>query len=281
MSYKCEFCGNNFTFKKTLLNHQRSAKYCLEKRGIQKLSNVCENCGKNFSEKRYLLIHEEKCIKKSQDVISTLKSQLEEKNLIIIDLKARLECYERTIKDLHEQVKCFSQNMKDVAIQGVKKSTTTTNNTINLQPLTKEWMDKQALLLTEEHLLQGVSGLAQFAVDNSFKDRVVCTDITRKSLKYKENDGKVSKDPRGKKLSKMFFESIEAKAEDIIPTMIERIKEEMDDVCEESGGVFESVCIKMDEIIKVKKGIKHITKGQEHELKEEFTKQLCELLPNP
>ena len=79
----------------------------------------------------------------------------------------------------------------------------------------------------------------------------------------------------------MFFESIEAKAENIIPTMIERIKEEMDDVCEETGGVFESVCSKMDEIIKVKKGIKHITKGQEHELKEEFTRQLCELLPNP
>ena len=35
----------------------------------------------------------------------------------------------------------------------------------------------------------------------------------------------------------------------------------------------------MDEIIKVKKGIKHIAKGQEHDLKEDFTRQ-SELLPN-
>ena len=275
----CEFCDHIFATKSNLTYHQRTAKYCLQKRGMNNSTAICDLCKKNFGETRQMLKHREKCDLPNQ--LNDANRKNEELQKSIIALTERLVCQEKTIKDLHEQIKYFSENMKDVAIQGVKKSTTTTNNTINLQPLTKEWMAKQALLLTEEHLSHGVSGLAQFAVDNSFKDRVVCTDITRKSLKYKENDGKVSKDPRGKKLSKMFFESIEAKAEDIIPTMIERIKEEMDDVCEETGGVFESVCIKMDEIIKVKKGIKHITKGQEHELKEEFTRQLCELLPNP
>ena len=275
MAFICEFCKHTFSKKWYMLTHQKTAKYCLKLRG-ERTSFFCDICNKDFTEKRCLENHREKC-----DAVGRIKKLTEEnaklKHEYILSKKnteEQIGKYEKIISELQAR-------LENIAIQGVKKSTTITNNTINLQPLTKEWLKSQALLLTEEHLSQGVAGLAQFAVDNSFKDRVVCTDITRKSLKYKENDGKVSKDPRGKKLSKMFFESIEAKAEDIIPTMIERIKEEMDDVCEESGGVFESVCIKMDEIIKVKKGIKHITKGQEHELKEEFTKQLCELLPNP
>lgn len=273
MSFLCEFCNHTFSAKYTLVVHQKKAKYCLKMRGIKYDNNFsCNMCDKKFIEKRQLLKHKEKC--NLPQTVSSLKQELSD---VLIQNKE----YKILIAKLEKQISDLQNNLKDVAIQGVKKSTTTTHNTINLQPLTKEWLATQALLLTEEHLSQGVSGLAQFAVDNSFKDRVVCTDINRKSLKFKENDGKFSKDPRGKKLSKMFFESIETKAENIIPSMIEKIKEEMNDACEETGDVFESVCNKMDEIIKVKKGIKHITKGQEHELKEEFTRQLCELLPNP
>lgn len=286
MSYTCEFCGNNFTKNCSLLYHQRTAKYCLTNRGMTNEKNTCEICNKNFSEKRQLQVHKEKC--NMSNYILTLEEKLCKKDTIIEDLTKKLieskqqnRHYETTIEKLEKQIFQLQSKLENIAIQGVKKSTTTNNNTINLQPLTKEWLESQALLLTEEHLSQGILGLAQFAADNSFKNRLVCTDMARKSLKYKENDGKVSKDPRGKKISKMFFASIEAKAENIIPTMIERIKEEMDDVCGEDGDIFESVCNKMDEIIKVKKGIKHITKGQEHELKEEFTKQLCQLLPNP
>ncbi len=273
----CEFCDHKFVTKSNLAYHQRTAKYCLQKRGMENTNALCDLCGKNFGERRHMLQHREKCDLPKQLADSNKKNiELQENILILME---RIQCYEKTIKDLREQVKLFSENIKDVAIQGVKKSTVT-NNIISLQPLTKEWLASQALLLTEEHISQGVTGLAQFAVCNSFKDRVVCTDVSRKSLKYKEDDGKFSKDPRGKKLSKMFFESIETKADNIIPIMIEKIKEEMDDACEETTD-FESVCNKMDEIIKIKKGIRHITKGQEHDLKEEFTKQLCELLPNP
>ena len=288
MSYECEFCHAKFTSKYTVKYHQERTKYCLNLRGVKKQFFECEICEKTFSNKKYLDKHIKICnkryvsiIEEHNKIVESLRELNNESEKTIARMQERNKCLEQLLQDQTKQITELQNKLENVAIQGVKKSTTTTNNTINLQPLTKEWMAKQALLLTEEHLSQGVSGLAQFAVDNSFKDRVICTDITRKSLKYKENDGKVSKDPRGKKLSKMFFESIEAKAEDIIPTMIERIKEEMDIVCEETGGVFESVCSKMDEIIKVKKGIKHITKGQEHELKEEFTRQLCELLPNP
>jgi len=287
MPFACDFCNNTFSAKSSLILHQKRAKYCLEKRGIDPvISHVCEICQKKFHEKRYLVKHQEKCNLDKQFLFLKTKETIAQKRIekqhnIIVRLLQQNKDNKLIISKLENQIFDLQNKLENVAIQGVKKPTTTTNNTVNLQPLTKEWLATQALLLTEEHILQGAAGLAQFAVDNSFRNRVVCTDINRKSLKYKENDGKFSKDPRGKKLSKMFFESIETKAENIIPTMIERIKNEMDGASEETGNVFESVCDKMDEIIKVKKGIKTITKGQEHELKEEFTRQLCELLPNP
>lgn len=94
--------------------------------------------------------------------------------------------YEEQIERLEKQISDLQNSLKDVDVQGVKKSTTT--NILKLQPLTKEWLDAQALLLTDDHLSQGVAGLAQFATDNSFKNRVVCTDANRKSLKYKEGN---------------------------------------------------------------------------------------------
>jgi hypothetical protein len=245
--------------------------------------NTCDICSKNFSEKRQLQVHKKKC--NLLNYVLTIEEKLQKKDALNLDLTKKLiqatqqiRDHETTIEKLEKQISDLQNSLKDVAVQGVKKSTTT--NILKLQPLTKEWLDAQALLLTNGHLSQGAAGLAQFAVDNSFKDRVVCTDVNRKSLRYKEDNGKVSKDPKGKKLSKMFFESIKSKADGIIPEMVEKIKQELDD----TGGepeMLEAVMGKMTELINVEKGIKQITKGQEHELKEDFTRQLCELLPNP
>lgn len=277
MSFKCEFCSGIFSAKSSLTLHQKRAKYCLSNRGIEKeIKYTCDMCDKKFNEKRYMEKHREKC---------NLPEQLRKKDTMILDLTKNLikatqqnKDYESTLEKLEKQISELQSKLENIAIQGVKKSTTT--NILKLQPLTKEWLDAQAMLLTDNHLSQGMIGLAQFAADNSFKDRVVCTDANRKSLKYKEGDGKVSKDPKGKKLSKMFFESIKSKADNILPEMIEKIKQELDDAGEEPS-VFDIISGKMTELINVEKGIKQISKGQETQLKEEFTKQLCELLPNP
>lgn len=288
MPYICEFCSSTFSSRTGLCNHKRSARYCLQNRGKEIPIFTCQNCQKEFTGKRCLDSHIEKCPKyisslqeqlcKKDSEIATLNSVNTTITRKLIQVTQQNQDYEKTIQTQKEQISDLQNSLKDVAVQGVKKSTTT--NILKLQPLTKEWLDAQALLLTNGHLSQGVAGLAQFAADNSFKDRVVCTDVNRKSLRYKEGDGKVSKDPKGKKLSKMFFESIKSKTDDILPNMMEKIKDELDYAGEEQE-VLEAVMSKMTELINVEKGIKQITKGQEHELKEEFTKQLCELLPNP
>jgi len=270
--------------KAGLIAHQRNAKYCLENRGEKRVTFDCDDCEKSFSEKRYLEKHKAKC--NSEKKLKNLEEQLlKNKNLVekltkkLVVYTQKSRCDAITIEKLEQQVATLQARLENIAVQGVKKSTTT-NNILSLQPLTKEWLQSQAMLLTDDHLAQGVAGLAQFAADNSFKNRVVCTDANRKSLRFKEQDGTVSKDPKGKKLSKMFFESIKSQADDMIPDMIENIKQELDDVGEDPS-VFEMILGKMNDLINVEKGIKQISKGQEHQMKEEFTRELCALLPNP
>lgn len=277
MSFKCEFCSSTFTAKCSLTQHLKKAKYCLVQRGIDhKTSYSCDLCDRKFYEKRYMEKHQEKCgilekLRKKENAYQELTKKL-------IEYAQQNRDNQKTIENLQKQISDLQSKLENIAIQGVKKSTTT--NILKLEPMTKDWLDTQALLLTDSHFSKGVAGLAQFAANNSFKDRVVCTDSNRKSLRYKEEDGKISKDPKGKKLSKMFFESIQSKADDMLPAMIEKIKQELDDAGEEPS-VFDAIMGKITELINVEKGIKQISKGEEHDLKEEFTRELCELLPNP
>lgn len=274
--FRCEFCDNLFTTKNGLSNHKRKARYCLTGRGKQIDKFICEGCSKEFTEKRYLENHEEKCNTLSS--VLSVKNKLKLTETSLLQIEQQNKDYEKTIKNLQTQVEQLQNKLENIAVQGVKKVTNTTN-ILKLEPLAKEWLESQALLLTERHFSQGIAGLAQFAVENSFKDRVVCTDMTRKSLKYKDNNGEIKKDPKGKKLATLFFNSIHSKAENIIPDMIEKIKDELHDAGDEE--ILESIRVKMNDLISVEKGIKQISKGHETELREQFTCQLCELLPNP
>ena len=183
------------------------------------------------------------------------------------------------IQEQKDQIHHLQNKLENIAIQGVKKATNTTNNILSLEPIHKDWLEAQANLLTEDHFSRGIAGLAQFAIENSFKNRVICTDQSRKSLKFKDSNGDICKDPKGKKLATLFFDSIHSKAENIIPDMIEKIKSELDDAGDEI--VLENIRLKMNELISVEKGIKRVSKDHEIELREQFTTQLCELLPNP
>lgn len=274
MSFICDFCNSNFSAKCSLNLHLKKAKYCLEKRGKNhKDEYKCKICKKTFSEKRYLEKHSEKC-----DVESIIEKNKTQKDQIIL-LKTRLEDYEKIIQEQKDQIHHLQNKLENIAIQGVKKATNTTNNILQLEPIHKDWLESQATLLTEDHFSRGIAGLAQFAIENSFKNRVICTDQSRKSLKFKDSNGDICKDPKGKKLATLFFDSIHSKAENIIPDMIEKIKSELDDAGDEI--VLENIRLKMNELISVEKGIKRVSKDHEIELREQFTTQLCELLPNP
>jgi hypothetical protein len=149
----------------------------------------------------------------------------------------------------------------------MRSKPTTTNNIVNLISLTKDWLDDNAKNLTLEHIQRGPLGLAEFASENSFKNRVKCLDSSRQILQYKDEDS-IIRDKKGRKLAKKFFESIQSQNDDLIREAMGKILEEMKEKPQEE---LDALSLKMDELIDMK--CKDPAKT-----KEDFIRELCNLL---
>jgi hypothetical protein len=121
-----------------------------------------------------------------------LKQQLYKKEDEILDLKDRIE------------------RMGTIAI---KKSTTTTNNTINHlelnQFISQDYIDnKIENKFNDTYIIDGMRGVAQFVRDHIIKldnGTLVygCYDYARKMFKYRDDEGNEDKDPGALKLIRM------------------------------------------------------------------------------
>jgi len=284
MPVTCEYCLHTFSSQPSLNVHLRRAKYCLEKRGKQ-TQYMCDTCDRQFAEKRSLEGHRRKC---NLTVLNeTLNSEAMQQKKIIAELttimkerennsREREELLKAQIRDLSAQVRDLSARLENVAIKGVTKSTNT--NIIKMECLTPEHLQDCAKLLGPKDVANA-STLAKFAVDNSFKNRVVATDRTRKTLSWKDTDGVVRKDRRGKTLANKFFESIRDK-DAVVEAVHKQIYTELDSLGNDiPDDEREGILNRMSEIIKIQKGIKKISAGEEHEIREEFVAKLCEYLP--
>jgi hypothetical protein len=249
MPYECEFCHNSFQVQKSLIHHQKSAKYCMELRGKPEL-HTCVICNKEISSKKQYESHLENCLANVRDKkIAVLEKEIQGKD--------------ETITMLQKQIANLQDKLKDVAIKCASKPTTT--NILNLQSLTKDWLDDTAKNLTLEHIQRGPLGLAEFASENSFKNRVQCTDSSRQILQYKEEDS-IIRDRKGKRLAKKFFESIQSQNDGLIREAMCKILEEMKEKPQEE---LDALSVKMDQLIEMKDPSKK---------KAEFVKELCDLL---
>jgi hypothetical protein len=269
MSFECNFCAHLFTTKQSLIYHQRTAKYCLKLQGSQvNYTFECSMCGKKMLEKRQLEKHQEKCgvvgkIKNQEKIIVKIKQAnilLKQANIL---LKQQVDAQTKQISDLQDK-------LKEVAVKGATKPTTSTTNILNLQPLTKEWLEHNAKNLTIEHIQRGAIGYAEFACENSFKDRVKCVDASRQILQYKEEDA-VIRDKKGKKLAKKFFESIQSQNEELIRDAMDKIQEEMEGKTNDEK---DHLIAKMDEFVDMKG--RDLVKNTC--VREEFVRELCDLL---
>jgi uncharacterized Zn-finger protein len=232
----CEYCKNTFSQKQTLIRHQKTAKFCLE---LQK-----EYSGENN--------------------IEFLKEKLKEKD--------------QYIKKLEENISILQNKLENIAIQSIKRPSNVTNNTniISLQPLTKNWLNSQACLLSKSHVEKGILGYAEFAKNHSLKDRVKCIDFSRKKLQYIQEDGTAVKDNKGNRISKLFFESIQNENEEIVKDIQSEILRQVTYTSNpvETMHLFE----KMNDIINISKGLKKVSQGESDALKDDFVRELCNLL---
>lgn len=229
--FTCIFCNKNFTSSSNLNTHKKYAKYCLE---IQKkeLEFQCEFCLKKFNRRDVLNQHLPKCktkekfenqnilneIFETKNTISELKINLEEKDKEINKLKLELMCKHDDISKLEEQNKKLENQLKNILDKAIDKINVTNNSTStaniinknqiynNLEPLTTEYMREQTKFLTYNNVKNGAHGIAHFASNHTFKDRLFCSDKSRLNFVFKNDEDLIVKDPEGVEITKKFIE---------------------------------------------------------------------------
>ena len=287
---ECEFCKNSFNNKNSLIKHQKTARYCLKIRG-EELSNnhVCEFCELNFSTQFNYNRHISTC--KSNNLASEYfeKNQLLEKE--ILKLKTILEEKNNQIKDLQAQI----EKMATTAINRPTTQNNQNNNNQrinqiinNLTPITEDHLKEQAEFLTIDHIKDGIPGYVKYALEYPLKDKIICTDYSRRKIKYKDEDGVLIDDPEMIKLTQKLFKAIEEKNDILIQEyskeiqqkynilMIETPNNEMNDSDTEMLEAKFNVLTK--EFFNAKdrtREIKEIAKGNKNETYYEFVKDIC------
>ncbi len=204
---KCEYCAREFTRHADLKRHQRQAKYCLRKRGLIKDDIVvyaCPTCDLKFMRKDSLTRHTN---------LNTCKPS-ETQNRYLMDQISQLQ---KQITEL------------------MKSKTPSNNNRVvvnNLPPITDQDLEENIEKLSIEFILEGAKGYADFATSYPFKDRVVCTDKSRKKIKYKDATGEVIDDPYGRKLTQKFFTALAERNKELIGTEYRVLQQRVQEIAE-------------------------------------------------
>jgi hypothetical protein len=124
---QCEFCEKEFSTKSSLVYHQKTAKYCLEKQGKINEKYKCCHCEKCFTTYQRVIDHQnnscklkektkyEKDIVSIKEELATCKKQekirLKEKETYYLQqIKEKEACYQQQIK---EKEACYQQQIKE------------------------------------------------------------------------------------------------------------------------------------------------------------------------
>jgi len=193
-------CGRGYMTKSNLNRHRQS---CSDLQG-----NVCEEvlmcrCGKEFSRRDNLKRHQAKfcTFEEPASVASSLDSQI-------------------------DVVRMF-EILADVAKStGNNTVTNTNNNTINLQPITHQYMKEEGnRLLTKEVVIQGSQPKIAGKI---LKPRIRVADKSRNKIEYMDEEGKKSNDSQG--LIKQFYTAIDEKNSELINEAYEEIRNVAEDL---------------------------------------------------
>lgn len=260
----CEFCSNEFVSTTSLKHHQRTAKYCLKIQGKKSKLYVCEYCNKDVSTKNRLYTHYQTCDKyKAQNISNQYKEEINH-------LHETIEQKEQTIQDQKKQIKELQDKLENIAIKAVQRPTTRNtqiNNYIQqLKPVTDEHLLDSVPNLTIDHIIKGPEGYAEYALEYPLKDRMVCSDYSRRKIKFKDKDGKVITDPEMNTLAVKFFESINDKNRELIRKYANEAKEKLGD-----DNVMDTVVKLFDYKAAVEKG----SDGEKSEFHHDFVRQMC------
>ena len=137
-----------------------------------------------------------------------------------------------------------------------------------MQPLTEQHLIDNAQHLTIDHIKKGPEGYAEYALEYPLKDRVMCSDYSRRKVKFKDNEGNLITDPEMTTLAKKFFNSIKEKNKELVCRCANELKEKLGD---------DNI---MDTVVKLfdyKAAIEQGSDGEKSEFHHDFVRQVCSM----
>ena len=167
----------------------------------------------------------------------------------------------------------LQDKLENIAIKAVSRPTTSNKTQINnyiqnMKLVTEEHFIDNVQHLTIDHIKKGPEGYAEFALEYPLKDRLLCSDYSRRKLKFKDKDGNLITDPEMTTLAKKFFNSIKEKNKELICRCANELKERLGD---------DNV---MDTVVKLfdyKAAIEQGSDGEKSEFHHDFVRQVCNM----
>ncbi len=296
---ECEFCKHTFTSKSNYNIHLKSAKFCLKLRGIESnKSFICSCCNKTYLTADILQKHYAICSnhysykqlnflkKESKEQIELFEIQLDKVMNENKRLKNEHEKYEQKLKDLQDRYDKLTELVvtRPITINNNTTDNSTThirNNIIqNLQPITQNDLDIQANNLTVEHIKNGADGYVQFFLEFPLKDKLVCTDLSRKIVKYKNEDGILVTEPNMVNITKKAVSSIKNKKDELIQPLLDeltiRLTDNLRSIMEDSEPITSAEEKLFFMIIKDRRELNEIANGEQPELFDNIINKICQ-----
>ena len=269
---KCQYCDRVFSNRQNLRAHQKKASYCItiqeERKAIlqeethiqQEITELRLLSEQKDAEISKLLEQKDaeisKLLEKKDAEMSKLETVLMQKDAEICKLEARLSKHEDTIADIARQPRSTKINKIE--------------NTMNiLSPMTTEHLREQARFLKIEHIHEGMDGYARYALDYPLKNRVVCTDFSRRKIQYKDVDGKVVHDPDMKKLSQELFKAIRERNDELFTDYMTKL---CNAVGEDPTQANQQI---LTDAIRLRSEVKKLEDGKKSEMAQTFVKTVC------
>ena len=255
----CQVCKKQFAKIYNLQKHRKTSKCSHLDR--------CPKC-------KCVFINSDEHISHCSHTLKKKITQLELDNkryiLQITTLQKKIEnmTHER-LDEIQEQMKELSKKMDEKKEPIINIQNNYNIKIQNLQNLNTERFQEFAEFLTIDHIKKGVYGYAEYAISYPLSDRIVCTDFSRRKLKYKTDEGEVKTDINLNTLSKDLFKSIDCRNKELIFQYAQEYIEPIKDPEE-----------KMNAYVKFMNYISLIRDGSEgiqHELFPDFVKQICSL----
>ena len=284
--HECGYCKKFFSTKYTLYSHQRNTAYCLaiqkeleetrdkQKKEEQELSTI-----QKFQREKDRLTWE------NEELRLKLREQEEINQTNTRELAARtqeLEISKKEVEFLKNELESY-RNMVSKTLERPTNNTTTitnaatTNKITNgienfmsmMPPITETHLRDQAQFLQKEHIQQGMDGYARYALDYPLKDRIVCSDFSRRKLQYKNDKGNIVSDPDMKQLSQDLFKAIRERNDELIQDYTGDLLDMM------KKDPSPAVAQILTEMCELQREVRRLAEGQKSEMTPTFVKSVC------